>query len=103
MGQVTKLSTPPERVKTNTVVLLAAAAATGAGTTFVAGSGNKSFQVTGTFVGTVVVQVSNDNSNWETLISTTSTGMWTDIYPYGFIRANVTAFTSGTITVTMAI
>jgi len=82
--------------------LLSAVAATGAGTTYSVENPRRTFQVTGTFVGTVAVQVSNDGTNWDTLISTTATGAWASDQPWPYVRGNVTAFTSGTITLIMS-
>lgn len=92
--------------------LLSAVAATGAGTSLeTAGYGVASFQVTGTFSATVTWQGSNDNSNWVSIparkvaddaVATTATA--TGIYIVNtqgvhFIRPNVTAYTSGSVTV----
>jgi hypothetical protein len=70
-----------------------------------------SIQILGTFVATVTFQVCNDNSNWvayplqiasATASSPSSTATTTGIYvgniPFRYFRAQVTAWTSGTVT-----
>lgn len=60
----------------------------------------------GPFVGTVVMQVSSNNIAWATardssgaaINSITSPGYWVIPGQFTFVRANVTAYTSGTIT-----
>ena len=92
-----------------------AAATTGAGTSLlVAGFNRAVFQVTGTFVATITFQATIDGSNWVTYalsdLSTaarthattqTTTGVYLadDAYALTAIRANVTAYTSGTVTI----
>lgn len=63
----------------------------------------RTFQISGTFVGTVKVQVSNDNTNWEDLITSTTTGGWESNAAWQYVRGNVTAYTSGSITLVMAV
>ena len=78
------------------------ATGTGAGTSFVAKwVKDKTFQVSGTFVGTIKIQVSNDNANWIDLVETTGTGGFENSAPWHYVRANCTAYTSGTIVVTI--
>lgn len=106
----------------NLINLLTAAAATGAGVTKnnaayqVDGSGNPmTFQASGATTNgagaaTIVIQVSNDGSNWLTLgtisltLSTTSSsdGFAADA-PWAYIRANITALsgTGAAVTVIM--
>lgn len=71
------------------------------------------FQITGTWVGTISFQVSNDNTNWNSLSvmvstigtsfssNTTSNGCWFgSLGGFNFVRVRFTAYTSGTATVT---
>lgn len=74
--------------------------------------GAVSLQITGTFVGTVTWEISNDGSNWvgvPALNKTTEVAALTATAPgiyeialggVTFIRARISAYTSGTITVT---
>lgn len=60
-------------------------------------------QVSGITVGTVAVQGSVDGSTWATIATAlTADGIVTLATPTPYVRANVTAFTSGTITVKIA-
>lgn len=84
--------------------LLNAVAATGAGTAQAVTDPTKAraFVVSGTFVGTVAIQVSMDNSTWFTLgAALTAPGVAESTGPWKYVRGNVTAFTSGTITLAM--
>lgn len=92
--------------------LLAAVAATGAGTVSdLSGVARLAVEITGTFVGTVTFQGTMDGTNYSTVslspvggganvTTATAPGMW--FLPAGMklaaFRCNVTAFTSGTIT-----
>lgn len=89
------------------VTSLNAAAATGAGTEFtLKRPGNVTMQVTGTFVATIEFQGSVDGTNFETIGAAVTIP---DIVAnpageqYAVVRANVTAYTSGTINATIAI
>ena len=88
----------------NVVTLLNAAAATGAGSTVEPALDpdeqyqNLPVQVTGTFVGTVAVEVSLDGVTWYAFTSKTAVEAFTIPF-FPFVRGNVTAFTSGAITV----
>lgn len=90
----------------------AAAAATGNGTVFdCSGVEMLAMQVTGTFVGTVTFEATLNGSNWETFQVTqlsdgsgdttaTTTDIWRgDVRGIRGVRARVSAYTSGTITV----
>ncbi len=84
-------------------VLLSAVGATGAGSAATVNAPGKAraFVVTGTFVGTVAVQVSMDNTNWFTLgAALTAPGIIESVGPWKYVRGNVTAYTSGAITLT---
>lgn len=89
-----------------------AVAATGAGSTFtVSGYCYVVFQITGTFVGTITFQATLDGTNWIAVRATNmntgnaaTTGAVVGLYQLGvaglgIVRANVTAYTSGAITV----
>lgn len=57
-------------------------------------------QISGITIGTVAVQGSVDGTTWATVATAlTADGIVTLATPTPYIRANVTAFTSGTITV----
>ena len=70
-------------------------------------------QITGTWVGTITFQVSNDNTNWTSLglfivagstsVATSSTGnnaFFGTLGGFNYVRARFTAYTSGTASVT---
>jgi hypothetical protein len=90
-----------------------AATATANGSTFVTSLGHVvSFQVSGTFVGTVTFEGSNDATNWTSLscLSLDATTVTSTATAPGFtrcnvnaipsVRARISAYTSGSITVT---
>lgn len=81
--------------------LLTGATATGAGIATSLDSGRFSVQIAGITTATVKVQVSNDGSNWHDLATATADGIYSnaDGCPYAYVRANVSAYTSGTINV----
>lgn len=85
------------------VTLLSAVGATGAGTASAVVDPLKprAFVVSGTFVATVKIQVSMDNSTWFDLSSQTAAAAVESTGPWKYVRGNVTAFTSGTVTLTM--
>jgi hypothetical protein len=59
---------------------------------------NKSVQIQGISSATVKIQCTNDRgATAYALLETTADGMWEGNLPYMYIRANVTAYTSGTI------
>ena len=79
--------------------LLTAATATGAGDWYRLPR-NKSIQIDG--IGTATVKIQGTHDRGATpydLLETTADGMWDNEYPYYYVRANVTAYTSGTINV----
>ena len=90
---------------------VAAVVATGAGTVYSPTMENQTIQIDGITTATVVIQVSEDNSNWYiakdafdgTAVSHTSDAINVVAGPFRYIRANVTAWTSGAITVTALI
>lgn len=54
--------------------------------------------VSGTFVGTVTIEVSFDEgTTWAIFQTLTAVGLSNELPPCGRVRANCTAFTSGTI------
>lgn len=76
-----------------------------------------SVQVTGTWAGTITFECSVDGTNWvsEAVVSsastaittgvttTTTNGVWSsDAYAIPYVRVKMTAYTSGTATVTFA-
>jgi hypothetical protein len=81
------------------------------GTTDLGGYGSVRMQVAGTFTGTITFQVSNDQTNWITKTLNTQnagagntapiTGIWFGDIGARYFRANMTAYTSGTATVTL--
>lgn len=100
---------------TGVTTLQSAAAATGNGTVFlVDGCRSAMFQITGTFVGTVTFEATVDGTNWATYalsdISTTArthattqttAGIYAadDLAGLMAVRARISAWTSGAITV----
>lgn len=57
---------------------------------------NLPYQVIGTFVGTVAIEVSLDGTNWQSFATETAAAAGTiPFFPY--VRGNVTAFTSGSV------
>lgn len=90
------------------VIIMLDKAATGAGQVYIiaAAPGETSidFTVSGLGVGTVALQMSVDNSVWTTEATRTADGTTAGVaIPAGalYVRANVTAYTSGTIDVTI--
>lgn len=84
-----------------TSVLLNGVEATGAGTAVQTTVDNMSFHCEGITTATVVIEVSNDGTNYITSgVSFTADGVNTVTGPYKYVRANCTAYTTGTITVT---
>ena len=93
--------------KISTVALLAAATGTGAGSAHEPWNHKRTFQADGTTsagagAATILIQVSNDNSNWITmgtitltLATTSSSDGFTSDAPWRYVRANVSAI-SGT-------
>lgn len=92
----------------NTTKLLSAVTSTGAGTSQSLPSGRCTFQAiangtSGAFSATVIVQVSNDNTNWEDAITFSLSGTATTAdsagntldAPWAYVRGNVSAI-SGT-------
>lgn len=87
---------------TSTVLINAAGSASGAGTANAITKQGKphAYVVSGTFVGTVKVQVSMDNSTWYDLASYTAPAVLESTGPWAYVRGNVSAWTSGAITLT---
>lgn len=84
--------------------LFTAKAATGAGSSVKVavptGVQNIPYVVRGTFVGTVVLEGSVDGTNWVAINGASKTAPSADTVPaFPWMRANVTAYTSGSITV----
>ena len=81
--------------------LLSAVTATGASISVQTDSNLPAFfQISGITSATVAVQGSVDGSTWSTIATAlTADGLVTITNPPPYIRANVTAYTSGTITV----
>lgn len=84
--------------------LMAVQAATGAGASTPVRMirDKRTFQVTINGIATVAIEGSNDGANWIMLQPgiTSSTG-YEDDAPWNFVRANVTSYTSGSVTVVM--
>ena len=85
--------------------ILNAVTATGASISVATDSNKPAFiQVSGLTIGTVAAQGSVDNSIWNTIdTALTANGLITITDPPPYIRANVTAYTSGTITVKVSV
>jgi hypothetical protein len=82
------------------VTLLSAVVATGASKAVQADAGQPAFlQVSGITTATVAFQGSLDDTNWSTIgTALTANGIVTIANAPKYLRANVTAWTSGTIT-----
>lgn len=84
--------------------LLNAVTTTGAGTALDLSAieryqgGEITVEISGTFVGTVAIEVSLDGTTWYTYVTATAPGLKTMIGTFHSIRGNVTAYTSGSIT-----
>jgi hypothetical protein len=85
---------------TTPVTLLSAVGATGASKAVQADAGQPAFlQVSGITTATVAFQGSLDDTNWSTIgTALTANGIVTIANAPKYLRANVTAWTSGTIT-----
>lgn len=94
----------PTVISENSVTKIGVHGAIGAGDTYELRHGhNKAFQVSGTFVGTIKIQVSLDASNWIDLVTTSSTGGFENTAPWKYVRSNCSAYTSGTATVELGV
>ena len=84
----------------NPITLLNAVTATGASEPLMPGGDVTHFAVTGITTATVAVEGSLDGSNWLIIGSAlTANGLVTVANPPKFVRANVSVYTVGTITV----
>ncbi len=95
--------------------ILSAVTVTGAGSAYTLPSGNRgqSYQAvvagTGAVTATVVVEVSNDGTNWDTLGTITLSGTTIDSDSFGnvvqwcFVRGNVTAISGTGAAVTLSV
>ena len=88
-----------------TSTLLSAVTATGASNSVGTDSNKPAFiQVSGITSATVAAQGSVDNSTWATIgTALTADGLITITNPPPFIRANVTVYVTGTITVKVSV
>lgn len=78
--------------------VLSAAAATGASEAVRCDNDVKTLMVAGTFVATIHLEGSpDDGTTWITLGNVTAAGLVNVTNGFSYLRANVTAFTSGTI------
>jgi len=82
--------------------LLNAVSQAGAGSTVQPDKTARVYQITITGTATVAIEASCDDSNWVTLASVTASGGYESTAPWPYVRANVTSYTSGTVTVLMA-
>jgi antitoxin (DNA-binding transcriptional repressor) of toxin-antitoxin stability system len=83
----------------NTVVMqTATSVSTGSAVTITKQGRPHAYVVTGTFVGTIKVEVSMDGTTWYVLASYTAPAVLESTGPWKYVRGNCTAFTSGTIT-----
>lgn len=78
--------------------LLEAVAATGVGAAYKAKELYKTFTITITGTATVKIQ-GYDGAEWFDIAETTVSGAVQHYFPWQAVRANVTAYTSGTVTV----
>lgn len=86
----------------NTETLLDAVAATGASSTRPMGRLHKVFSIVISGTATVAIQGSAEGTTWHTLASSTTTAAYANAEAWPLIRASVTAYTSGTVSVFMA-
>lgn len=81
------------------LTLLSAVGATGASREFTPNSHKVTFQITISNTATCTIQGSLDGTTWNTVgVAATASGFVTTDAPYKYLRANVTSFTSGTVT-----
>lgn len=81
------------------VTLLNAVGATGASREVSPTNNQITFQATISATATITLQASLDGTNWSTIgTALTASGIVSFDAPYKFVRANCTAFTSGTVT-----
>jgi hypothetical protein len=97
MQKSSTLEAAQQTISSETATLLDALEETGAGDAVEMSALNKVAQVFGTFVGTVHLEGSNDNINWVSLGSLTAAGKIANTEPWRYIRGNVSAYTSGAI------
>jgi hypothetical protein len=84
----------------NSTTLISAAEATGASEALMPGGAVTHFAITGITSATVAVEGSLDGSNWLVIgTALTANGLVTVANPPKFVRANVSVYVSGTITV----
>jgi len=81
--------------------LINAAVATGAGPSFIPKTDNRAYQVIIETTATCALQGSLDGTNWITLRTSTASEGYSTAEPWKFVRGNVTAWTSGTVTLLM--
>lgn len=81
--------------------LLSGVVATGAGSKFSAPAERVTVQVEGITTATVKLEGSNDGTNWVELRASTADEAYTTSDAFAWLRGNVTAWTSGTITMTL--
>jgi len=88
----------------NLITLLNGATATGAGSKKHMVSRHKAIEITGITTATVVVYGSNSSTSTGivALGSVTADGSIVNDQPWAYVWADITAYTSGTITVTLA-
>lgn len=105
MSQLIPSSTVERIVQSNlgkvTSLPLATGAAVENGDSVEAFALNKLFLVEGITTATVHVDGSIDGTNWYTLGNVTADGKIANTEPWKYVRARISAYTSGTITVNM--
>ena len=74
-----------------------AAAATGASDSVRTVGINKGFQIIISNTATVDIQISNDNTNWKTIYTSTASEFVENSTPCRWVRTNITSYTSGTV------
>lgn len=82
--------------------LLDAVGETGAGIAATPAALNRVFSCVISNTATCKLQGSVDNATWHDLYTFTATGAVTTAEPWPYVRGNVTAFTSGTVSLKMA-
>jgi len=89
--------------RNTTIKLLDAITTTATGVAHKPGATRRTFQIEGITTATIIIEGSNDGTNYVTLLTATADGGWESDAPWLWIRARCSAHTTGTITVTMGL
>jgi len=64
---------------------------------------DRAIQIDGISGDTVLIQVSNDNTNWYTVTTAAADGHWQLTSTARYMRANVSVYSAGTITASVTV